>query len=175
LQQTGPQQVQLEWQRWGLGADAPSQQSYSSLANGFLMHTPPQHLWVVPSGQHWLPQHVWPAGQDLHEPSRHGTVPSGQRQLPPEQVLPPVHLLPQAPQLLLSFPVFTHVPPHGFWPAGHLQTPEEHDAPLGHLVPHPLQLIGSLWVLTQICLQSVSPEAHILMHWPFWQDLPASQ
>jgi hypothetical protein len=53
-------------------------------------------------------------------------------------------LLPQAPQLLLSFPVFTHVPPHGFWPAGHLQTPEEHDAPLGHLVPHPLQLIGSL-------------------------------
>jgi hypothetical protein len=77
------------------------QQSYSAPATGFLMHFPPQHLWVSPAPplrQHPLPQHTSPAGQLRQVPSLHGMVPSGQRQFPPEHVLPPVQETPHAPQ-----------------------------------------------------------------------------
>jgi hypothetical protein len=46
----------------------------------------------------------------------HRVWPEGQSQLPATHIAPPLHVLPHAPQLLLSVCVSTHLPLHEDWP-----------------------------------------------------------
>jgi hypothetical protein len=81
--------------------------------------------------------------------------------------------LPQAPQLLTSFIVFTHALPHETSPAGHVHTPLAHDAPEAHLFPHAPQLFGSDVSLTHAPLHNASPEGQV--HAPPTHAWPAAQ
>jgi hypothetical protein len=47
-------------------------------------------------------------------------LPAGQVQLPPTHVAPPMHVVPQAPQLVELVFVLTHEPLHGVVPAAHI-------------------------------------------------------
>jgi hypothetical protein len=103
------------------------------------------------------PQSVWSAGQ-LHMPATH--------------VLPPLHGVPQAPQLLSSVRVFVQTPRHDVSLGGHVATQApvmQKGVAIGQMLPQPAlpvpQLFGSAAVSTQTPLQSVSPAGHA--HWPF--------
>jgi hypothetical protein len=73
---------------------------------------------------------------------------------------PPVHTVPQEPQLKLSVAVSVHMPPHGFSPWGQvwMHEPAEHTAlppAAWQIVPQEPQLTGSTFVLTQLPPQDV--------------------
>lgn len=58
---------------------------------------------------------------------------------------------PQAPQLLTSLCVSTHIPLQSCLGAAQVgtQAPAVHDCPIGHARPHAPQLLGSVCVSTQ--------------------------
>jgi hypothetical protein len=87
----------------------------------------------------------------------------------PLQIVPPVHALPHAPQLLVVVKS-TQAAPHTPNPVGHTQLPELHVAPLAHFVPQALQLFGSVCVLTQTPPHKVVPPVH--WHVPETQLVP---
>ena len=70
-----------------------------------------------------------------------GQLPLGQSQTPSKQVRPPLQTLPQAPQLLLSQQVATHVPLQIVSPSaqqsplGHPQMPSKQVSPAGQTLP----------------------------------------
>ena len=66
-------------------------------------------------------------------------MPVGHAHMPPPQVMPLVHWVPQRPQLLASFKVSTQVPLHRVVPLGQLQTLFEHCWPPVHAMPQPPQ------------------------------------
>ena len=102
---------------------------------------------------HAEPQNVWPAGQ---------------RQLPPEQLCPPMQTLPPAaahpPQLEESVCVFVHVEPQRVSPPVQPHLPPLQLVPPLQRVPpapaHPPQLAESLCVFTHDPAQSVVPLGH---------------
>jgi hypothetical protein len=147
------------------------------------LHVPPQSVsCVVPrTGQtQVLFAQSLPVGQTLaHAPQfslsvavsvHHGeqnTSVTGHLQLPPWQVCPPMHLVPQVPQLLLSvWGSLQVVPGHGCWPVGHWQPAPTHTCPLGHTVVQEPQC----WVL--VC-RSVQTPLHATS--PAWQQVPLPQ
>jgi hypothetical protein len=71
----------------------------------------------------------WPLEQDVfgvqHEPE-YRTWPAGQAHVPLWQVSPPVHFVPQAPQLLSSVLVSTHELPHTVFAHVAEHVPPEH-------------------------------------------------
>jgi len=70
------------------------------------------------------------------DPERHPFWPVGHTHDPLVHV-PPTQLAPQAPQLLLSVSVLTHVPPQFVSPIVHpVQTPDEHTWPDAHAIVH---------------------------------------
>src|SRR5262249_40955153 len=75
------------------------------------------------------------------------------------QALPKSHVLPQAPQLLLSMLLSTHVPLHTESGAGQLsaQPLERHTCDAVHALPQPPQFFGSICVLTQVPPHDCSP------------------
>jgi hypothetical protein len=66
----------------------------------------------------------------------HRDVPPGHTHVPIEHVVPPVQLVPHAPQFALLLCVSMHMPPHDVVPVGHPQTPAAQTAPLVHACPH---------------------------------------
>jgi hypothetical protein len=88
-------------------------------------------------------------------------VPGPQAQAPAPQIIPPVHLIPQPPQLLLSVCRFTHALAQscrpGPQPGAHV--PLEH-ASVPHTTLHVPQLFGSKLVFVHAPLQSVPPFGH---------------
>ena len=93
----------------------------------------------------------------LQQPPLHGTWPLGQVQTPPAQIWPPVHRVPQAPQLLASVARLAQAPPQTTWPVGQWHFPLSQVAPAGQTLAHLPQLLGSVWMLTQLPLQFVEP------------------
>lgn len=78
------------------------------------------------------------------------------------QVVPPVHVLPQTPQLDPSELVSTHAPAHSVSPGGQLvvHAPPAQTRPVPHAAPQEPQLAGSLAVSVQTPPQSVAPPVH---------------
>jgi hypothetical protein len=74
----------------------------------------------------------------------------------PLQTLPPVHAVPQVPQLAGSVAVSTQLPLHSVVPVGHWQLPL-HCFPFVQMVPHAPQLLRSVAMSTQTLPQSVAP------------------
>ena len=75
------------------------------------------------------------------------TVPEGHLHAPPEQNVPPEHVRPQPPQLLLSFCVSTQDLPHAVKLVAHWawQTPElQNGVAAAQVFPQPPQLAGSV-------------------------------
>jgi hypothetical protein len=127
---------------------------------------PPSAHWVSPAGQSHVPfTHPPPKGQVVPQapqlagfvrrstqtvaapplPPGHAVnppLPQPATQVPPEQLVPPRHTRPQAPQLLLSAEGSTQVAPHRIWPAAQLHAPPEQLAPLGHWVAQAPQCAG---------------------------------
>jgi hypothetical protein len=61
------------------------------------------------------------------------TLGLSQRHCPLLQTLPPVHALPQAPQLVLLVCKSAQLLPHSVWPlVGQVHAPNEHCVPAGH-------------------------------------------
>jgi hypothetical protein len=94
-------------------------------------------------------------------------------QTPTLHTCPAVHLVPQAPQFVLSVFVSTHVPvpPVGvhsvrpFWQVSeHLPPP--HTVPAAQSVPQAPQFALSELVFTHDWPQSVEPGPHAVVHWP---------
>jgi hypothetical protein len=89
-----------------------------------------------------------------------GQLPLGQSQTPSKQVRPPLQTLPQAPQLLLSQHVETHVPLQFTSPSaqqsplGQPQIPSKHVSPGGQALPQAPQWLLLQHVSTQIPPQS---------------------
>lgn len=132
----------------------------------------------------------------LHEPqlfrfvlrSKHiplqSDFPPKQRHFPDTQVLPPVHLAPQTPQLLLSVVVLTQPPEQiDGVDLGQLvlQRPPLHFLPSAHLIPQPPQFSPSVAKALQTPLQrdlpggqrhleleQVCPPLHCFPHFPQW-------
>jgi hypothetical protein len=69
-------------------------------------------------------------------------VTGGSAQEPFVQIFPPVHVVPQPPQLALSVFSLTHAVPHFVWPLPQFteHAPEMQLSPDGHACPHVLQL-----------------------------------
>ena len=84
--------------------------------------------------------------QWLHTPARHA---------PPDG-----HFVAQAPQLLASLDVFTHVPPQFTWLEPQ-QMPLKQFCPAVQAWPHAPQLAGLLASDTQLPLHEVVPAAHV--------------
>jgi hypothetical protein len=85
-----------------------------------------------------------------------GQLPLGQSQTPSKQVRPPLQTLPQAPQLLLSQQVATHVPSQIVSPSaqqsplGHPQMPSKQVSPAGQTLPQAPQC----WLLQHVSTQT---------------------
>jgi len=75
----------------------------------------------------------------------HAVSPVPQPQALPWQIIPPVHTIPQPPQLLLSFCRFTHALPQACRPVPQLgwHVPPEHWRSAPHATPQVPQLFGS--------------------------------
>jgi hypothetical protein len=86
-------------------------------------HEPFEQDWPVPQARPQLPQFVELVCK-LTQLEPHQVCELLQTQLPLEQMRPPLHTVPQPPQLLLSVLVFTHELPHVV-PLVHLQEPLE--------------------------------------------------
>jgi hypothetical protein len=89
--------------------------------------------------------------------------PAGQAQAPFRHSWPPLHTLPQLPQLLASLVKRTHVPPHWFWPVGQpveRQAPATQASPAAQRTPQPPQFWNEICVSTHWLLQSVFPTSH---------------
>jgi hypothetical protein len=118
---------------------------------GHDMHAPPtqeppaEHAWLQ------LPQCVLLVVVSAHTPqSVSGT---GHVQLPPLQILPPVHVTPHEPQLFGSEFVSTHTPPHGgLFPA---QT---------HAPPMHVWFAPQAWLHEPQCETSVDVSTHTPLH-----------
>jgi hypothetical protein len=164
---------------------------------------------VCPVGQQVVPQHCWPGGQQVavppvpqhpdpavaqqvvphtvvagvsHTPP-HRVVPVGQAQVPLWQVLPPVHTVPQVPQLVLLAARSTHTPPQqaGVVPAVQavpqvpqlvalvwrlVHTPPQHDCPAGQACPQLPQFPGLVWTFTQLPPQHTEGAVQVVPHAP---------
>ena len=79
-------------------------------------------------------------------------VPAGQTQVPPVQVCPVPHALPQVPQLAGSVAKVTHAVPHM---AGQVQTPAPHESGDAQRVPQVPQLFWLVCRLVQVPPQLV--------------------
>jgi hypothetical protein len=92
----------------------------------------------------------------------HGTRPAGHEVLhiPDEQICPPAHDTPQAPQFAESVLVAVQRPAQIACPGGHEQVPPRQVCPLGHATPHAPQLNESLFRSTQPPPQASSPGPH---------------
>jgi hypothetical protein len=76
------------------------------------------------------------------------------------QVAPPVHKIPQAPQLMMFEEVSTQSPAHSTVPEGQVQLAEVHGRPMGHATPQAPQLPGSVAMSTHRPLQLVGGDWH---------------
>jgi hypothetical protein len=148
--------------------------------------TPAQSVWPVPhllshlllmqsgvaAGQVvvQLPQAVGSFVVFLQVPLQ-SDCPDGQVQLPPTQVLPPVHLIPQSPQLSLSEPTLMQEPLQILFGAVQVvpgtQAPPWQVSVAAQALPQVPQLLPSVAVLTHLPEQSVRP--------PTQEHLPATQ
>ena len=86
-------------------------------------------------------------------------APVGSLHCPPQQTLPPVQTVPQAPQLVVVFRA--------------VHTPLQHPCPLEHLLPQVPQLFASMVTLTHLPLQRVCGGVHTVWHAPSTQLCPA--
>ena len=79
-----------------------------------------------------------------------------------EQSWPDAHVVPHAPQLLLSELNVTQRPLHAICPVGHLgpQVPAEQTSPAVHVTPHIPQFIGSDRRSTQLAPQRLVDALH---------------
>jgi hypothetical protein len=87
-------------------------------------------------------------------------------QEPFEQVDPPVHWTPQAPQWFRSTVVSTHCPPQLEVPAGQTQVPTEQIIGVGHVVPQLPQLSGSVAGVTQLAPHCRVPSGQLAAQAP---------
>jgi len=101
--------------------------------------------------------------------------PVAQAHDPPEQVAPPEHTCPQAPQLFALMRVFTHVPSHCVRPGRQApwHVPRMHTWPAAQAWPHAPQLAVSERMSEQAPGQVRSPGAH--EHAPLLQVCPLVQ
>src|SRR5215218_2357238 len=102
-----------------------------------------------------------------------GQLPLGQSQTPSKQVRPPLQTLPQAPQLLLSQHVETHVPLQFTSPSaqqsplGQPQIPSKHVSPGGQTLPHAPQTPPLQTPLAQALAQAPQcPESEVRSRQP---------
>jgi hypothetical protein len=155
--------------------DAPH---FASPVAQFAAHIP---LLQTCAGPHRLPQPPQFAPSELRSaqtpgpppipipPPMHAISPVGQLHVPPEQVAPLGHTLPQPPQSRLFVCVSTHAPamPHDVSPVGHpvVQLPPTHWLPGPQRFPHIPQLRGSVVVSVHAPLQLVvpAPQVHMLL------------
>ena len=87
----------------------------------------PQLLGSVVGSTHAVPHNLSPVAQvRVHEPA--------------EQTFPPVHIVPQAPQLFGSLARSAHVPEQSTFEPVHPHFPPAHVSAAVHAVPHALQL-----------------------------------
>jgi hypothetical protein len=94
--------------------------------------------------------------------------------MPLVQVVPPVQVTPQEPQLSGSEFVFTHWPPQDVAPAQFMtQLPPMQDWPVAHFMPHMPQLSGSVLRLVQTPLQAMRPGPQLQV--PFRHSWPVGQ
>jgi hypothetical protein len=93
----------------------------------------------------------------------HGLVLVGHAHAPAMHTAPPVHAMPQPPQLLGSVFVSTQAPVQLVVPAGHIVVQViEHTCIAVHIVPHAPQFCGSVFVSTQTPPHSVPvAQAHV--------------
>jgi hypothetical protein len=91
-------------------------------------------------------------------------LPLGQVQVLFEQLDPPRHALPHAPQLALLVVKSTQSPAHSSLPAGHRQLPATHVALGTQACPQAPQLPPSDASSTHARLHSVSPASHMPLH-----------
>jgi hypothetical protein len=110
----------------------------------------------------------------MHVPLQ-SCMPAGQTQLPAWQLLPPVHTVPQPPQLLLSLPeIFTHVVGlevgHPMLPVGHTQALVLQLPPTRHALLHMPQLPGSFVKFTHLVPQRLGCAGSLVQAKP---QLPA--
>jgi hypothetical protein len=149
--------------------------------NPIMLQEPPQfvpsHVGVKLVGlghaEHSVPQELVDVLL-VHVPLQ-SCMPAGQTQLPAWQLLPPVHTVPQPPQLPLSVPVFTHVPVgepvgHPMLPVGHTQVPALQLPPMRHALLHMPQLPGSFIQFTHLVPQRLGCVASLVHAKP---QLPA--
>jgi hypothetical protein len=91
----------------------------------------------------------------------HASKPPGHLHMPFVQLVPPVHLTPQAPQLSGSLFRFRQAPPHEVDPvqvATHW--PPLQDWPAAHFMPHRPQFNGSVLMSVQTPVQAMRPASH---------------
>jgi hypothetical protein len=88
-------------------------------------------------------------------------APAGSLHSPPQQTLPPVQTVPQAPQLMSVFRA--------------VHTPLQHPCPVAHVVPQVPQLFASVVRLTHWPLQRVCGGVHTVWHIPLTQLCPGWQ
>ncbi len=78
--------------------------------------------------------------------------------MPPLHAVPPVHFVPQPPQLFPSVEVFTHAPPHDVNPVGHplvVHAPRKHVEPVAQALPQLPQFVALDERSTHVPLQLV--------------------
>jgi hypothetical protein len=147
-----------------------------------LVPGPQQAPMLVPPLDEVIVQ-AWSAGQ--HVPPVHTleqqsisavqVLPPEVQQVPPVQVCPVWHALPQPPQLLWSVFVSTQVPLQFVWLLGHcaVHTPFWHVSVRLHTLLQAPQFSGSEFVSTHMPLQVVCGGEHA--HCPLWHVWPLEQ
>jgi hypothetical protein len=101
--------------------------------------------------------------------------PTAQAHLPPEQLLPPVHLTAQAPQFSLSEVRSTHAPLHSVSPVEQLgvHRPCMQSSRTGQMFPHDPQLARLLFRSMQRLLHTLRPVPQL--HFPSMHSMAPGQ
>jgi hypothetical protein len=167
-----PQSVDADWRF--TQTELPPMPMHSVSAAGHMQAPPMQG---APIG-HWLPQPPqlplevcvltqvippMPPGQSVRP------VEQPMTQLPAVHIVPPGHRLPHPPQFRGSVCVLVQFTPHMVSPPPQLHVPLAQFAPAGQVIEQPPQFDGSVCTSTHALLQSVSPEAHVVVHTPLEQ------
>jgi len=123
------------------------------------LHTPLLHTSTPTHACEQVPQLLGLEAVSMQMPLLQSVLPAGHWQVP-LQTLPPVHVVPQPPQLEESVVVSVQLPPQSVWPPGQVQVPVQ-PLPPEHAIPHAPQLSGLVAVSTHTPLpQSVWPKGH---------------
>jgi hypothetical protein len=155
--------------QWGMAPPRPPGHSVKPVAQ----HAPPSHAiaWHIPPTHETDP----PAHMRPHMPQLFGSVirsahplphiiaPAAQVHMPPVQLPPDPHELPQRPQLSVLVARVTH-PTFGqsTCPAvEQAQLPAMHVAPVPHAMLHPPQCAVLVWMSTHAPAHTVMPASHV--------------